>query len=535
MDHEPWQSSNILTDDITCVELSIDDLALRGDFRIAVILIAILRGTWYRWLHPEARELWIRMIEGNDLTDDVWLWIDGDEEWLREHLGRGFLEDWLPEIKIPKGDWVDAQLALRRRLNQSRHPRNNAGNLRSERIRNATAEQRFAAIHWLTFSSNYVKDLAIELGRTPQGMFELDDMMSGINHVIPHSWDVFPQDSAAWEVAATKLEENGCTCLQQVKRLARLLRSWFNMLSWMDGKPPTMEVIGSYWACVRCESWCVQRFISSPVLMKDSPRAKSRYDRFRVDVQGTHLKVPLWDVLCLRATWNEDDDDCPSFAGAAFFSRLVGPGARQQVEQQLRSRLVMSDEQDVSYIPYINDHPHRLRKCAAWLSCTAGLPPCTEHLTQDASIDIPDGVLDDAPLAVILGATAWVAACLRSPLVENDGDRHDRGWHFRFWSTLYLWFESLTEYPPLKFSLEGLAFCAELYFDCHEHWEVFGKGPKHTLKTFVAVAIFLRNKNLLLHCCRRCQVLFARFFSDTALSASLGDLSLDSDDSGMSF
>ena len=271
-----------------------------------------------------------------------------------------------------------------------------------------------------------------------------------------------------------------------------------------------------------------------PILMKDSPRATSCYDRYRLNVQGTHPKVPLWDVLCLHAIWYDEDDNSLAVAKAALISRLVGPEASQQVEQQLRSRLV-SDTQDVTYIPYINDHyPHRLRECAAQLSCTAGLPPCTEHLT-DVSIDIPDGLLDGAPPAVILGATAWVAAGLWSPPVQNGNNEHDEGWHFQFWLTLYRWFESFTEYPPPKLSLEGLAFCAELYFDC-EPQEVFGeKEPKRTLKTFVAVAIFLRNKNVLLHCCRRCQVLFACFFSDTALSASLGDLSPDSDESGMSF
>jgi len=122
VNHEPWQSSNILADDIACVKLSTDDLALQEDFRIVIILKAILEGTRQNWwFHPKARELWIRMIEGNDLTDDVWLWMDGDEEWLQEHLDSDFLKYRLPEI--PKGDWVDAQSALHCRINQSRHPR----------------------------------------------------------------------------------------------------------------------------------------------------------------------------------------------------------------------------------------------------------------------------------------------------------------------------------------------------------------------------------------------------------------------------
>ncbi|KIM70924.1 hypothetical protein SCLCIDRAFT_1207123 [Scleroderma citrinum Foug A] len=496
--------SNILADDIACVELSADDLALRGHFRILVVLKAIVRGTGHHWqVHPKVRELWIRMIEGNDLTDDVWLWMDGDEEWLRGHLGPDIPNHWFRYRNI-EVDRVDGQSALRRRINQSRHLRNNAGNLRRERIRNATREQRLAAIYWLTFDSNHVKDLSIELGRTPRGMFKLSDMVLDIH--IHSSWDAaFPRDSAAWEVAVTKLKEDGCTCLERkeeyLERTEEYLRSWFNMLSWLDGKPPKMEVIGSYWACAHCESW-----------------AKSRYDRYRLDFQGTLPRVPLWDALCFGAI-EESGSTSLALAKAAFLSRLVSPGARQRVQLQLRSRLVISHRQDVTYMPYINDHyPRQLRPCAAWLSCTAGLPPCTEHLT---SIDIRDGLLDDAPLVVILGVIAWVAACLESPPVRNGNDEHDEEWHNTFRSTLL---ETFTECPLPKLSLKGVAFCAELCFD---------GGPRlfsddgdseldpRTLKTFVAVAIFLRNKNVLLHCCRRCQVLFARFFSDTVLSASL--------------
>ena len=275
-----------------------------------------------------------------------------------------------------------------------------------------------------------------------------------------------------------------------------------------------------------------------PILMKDSsPRAESHYDRYQLDAQGTLPKVPLWDTLCLHAIWKEKEDNT-SLASerAAFLSRLVGPGASQQLEQQLRFRLVVPRGQDITYIPYINNHyPAELRGCAAWLSCTAGLPPCTEHLTQGASIDVPDGVLDDAPLAVISGVNAWVTACLLSSPVQKSTDKHDEGWHSLFLETLQKWFEAFPKYPLPNLSVEGVAFCAELCFDCGPHWVFGNRKLKRSLKTFVAVAIFLRKKSVLLHCCRRCQVIFARFFSDTTLSASLGDLSLDSDESGMSF
>ena len=58
------------------------------------------------------------MIEGNDPTDDVWLWMDGDEEWLGEHLDPDDLQGWFDDREL-ENDWVDAQLALCRHTSQS--------------------------------------------------------------------------------------------------------------------------------------------------------------------------------------------------------------------------------------------------------------------------------------------------------------------------------------------------------------------------------------------------------------------------------
>ncbi|KAL4072427.1 hypothetical protein V8B97DRAFT_1917205 [Scleroderma yunnanense] len=70
-----------------------------------------------------------------------------------------------------------------------------------------------------------------------------------------------------------------------------------------------------------------------------------------------------------------------------------------------------------------------------------------------------------------------------------------------------------------KLSIEGLAFCKELHFD---DWPFEDTEWKPALKTFVAVVMFLRKKGVLLHSCRRCQILYARFFLDKPLLASLG-------------
>ena len=167
-----------------------------------------------------------------------------------------------------KDDWLDAHLALRHRIHR---PRNNASQL-AERIRNATPEQRLAAICWLTCNSSRVKALTIELGHTPLGMFGPGEIVKDLREevvTIHDLWEVFPENNAAWEEAAKKLEEDGCTCLKTLTHVGQRARWWFNMLTWLDGKPPTLEAIWVPWvSCMCCRSWCASCFTSGLFLMK---------------------------------------------------------------------------------------------------------------------------------------------------------------------------------------------------------------------------------------------------------------------------
>ena len=262
-----------MEDDLAYENLSADDLAYQEDYRMAVIFNAIRIGTQHEChlrrirLCPKLRELWLAMIEGSDPIDDMWLWVDGDEQWLREKFCRALVERSFTGADH-KGDWLDAHSALRRRIHRLR---NMAGQL-AERIRNVTPEQRLSAICWLTCNSSRVKALAIELGHTPWGMFRPGEIVKDYRQevqIICDLWEAFPANTAAWEEAAKKLEEDGCTCLKAWTHTEQHVRWWFNMLTWLDGKPPTLEAIeGRSASCSRCQSWCVSRFTSGFCLMK---------------------------------------------------------------------------------------------------------------------------------------------------------------------------------------------------------------------------------------------------------------------------
>ena len=145
-------------------------------------------------------------------------------------------------------------------------------------------------------------------------------------------------------------------------------------------------------------------------------------------------------------------------------------------------------------------------------------------------MDIPQGILDDAPLAVLLGGVAWFAACLMSCRTDSD-DEHDEVWHWRFHCILEDCLKICTDYPFPKLPAQGSVFCMELQSDRPE--EFGDEESKHILKIFAAVAIFLSNKNGLFQCCRRCQILYTRVSSGAILPTSINELPTNSDASGI--
>ena len=267
---------------------------------MAVIFNAIRIGTqhechlWGIRLCPKLRELWLEMIEGSGPTNDMWLWMDGDEQWLREKFC-GELVGCSFTGADHKDDWLDAHLALRRRIHR---PRNNASQL-AERIRNVTPEQRLAAICWLTCNSDCVKSLAIELGHTPWGMFGLGEIVEDYRpeaERICNLWEAFPANTAAWEEAAKKLQ--GCTCSKNFPYIEQRVRWWFNMLTWLDGKPPTLEVIGvPYTSCMRCQSWCVSRFTSGFRFLMDSEGRSHAITSFDTSLRAQTIQRSRYGML----------------------------------------------------------------------------------------------------------------------------------------------------------------------------------------------------------------------------------------------
>jgi hypothetical protein len=118
------------------------------------------------------------MIEGNDDGDEVWLWVDGDEEWIQQNGSTYSHRCFWPELK--EEDWVAAQSALRRRIERTQlTPRpvpKKTADLTLEdhaRLREATPAQRFAAMLWLIRTSRRKEELDFQLGSSSRSKFAL--------------------------------------------------------------------------------------------------------------------------------------------------------------------------------------------------------------------------------------------------------------------------------------------------------------------------------------------------------------------------
>ncbi|KAI6027242.1 hypothetical protein EDC04DRAFT_166878 [Pisolithus marmoratus] len=196
----------------------------------------------------EGKHLRLQIIEGL-VDDDVWLWVDGDEAWVREKR----MPFWMRPKELSGSEWADAQSALRRRIAQQRYPTvTGSHGSRNERMHSATPKQRVCTIAWLIVNSKGVAELFASHGRTPP-TFRTPRIASILSNIIGKYWDAFPSHNSAWENALAEAERVGCICSPAD---CRGMRQWFNMMVWLEGISPALEV--GYKSCVRCRSIYVQ-------------------------------------------------------------------------------------------------------------------------------------------------------------------------------------------------------------------------------------------------------------------------------------
>ncbi|KIJ13244.1 hypothetical protein PAXINDRAFT_170695, partial [Paxillus involutus ATCC 200175] len=415
----PSPGESVLRDDLNFVALKPDEIDEKLVCRVSFVYWVLLHG-WY-WhttvCGPScraARDLWLRMLEGNDDGDEVWLWVDGDEEWFQQngstYRGRSFWP------RLYEWDWADTQSALRRRIERlqltpRRVPKQTA-NLTLEdhaRLREATPAQRLSAMCWLILTSKRKEEMDFQLGSSFQSRFALMELINwwigaSVTSKL-RSIARFPEQPEAWQEFKEKRRAMGCSCLA-VGYVRERASQWLRMMIWL--RPEwnlDVECINPD-NCDACKS-----------------RAEELYDMLYGN--GHSRNIPLLPVqlaFSLHAVQSVCGDDLTldlitvvSFVKAVA-TKSLSPNAQREADDRFWP-LFSPGARNIKYSPRVNAYPKFFREALVNLSCVVGydsrLPLLPATIFPSKYLDeLPGGFADDAPdLMTLVGTVVWILAC----------------------------------------------------------------------------------------------------------------------------
>jgi len=172
-----------LKDDIRCVErLSRPD---QGHPHLRLALLWFISARWCRNNHALALKVWLGIIEGDENDDDLWLWEDGDEAWIKKAV-RSYKTDKrvysTPAFLYPtplhatvsaltSDEWRQAGLALEYRL--KRVQKSELGEFHEITPCRSTSP-RINAFAWLLLQSKWMKYADQQRGKR-RLLYEDDD------------------------------------------------------------------------------------------------------------------------------------------------------------------------------------------------------------------------------------------------------------------------------------------------------------------------------------------------------------------------
>ncbi|KAI6141193.1 hypothetical protein BKA82DRAFT_22700 [Pisolithus tinctorius] len=434
------------------------------------------------------KALWFKLIEG-DVDDDVWLWVDGDEEWLRSKGPYWHpVYDWM----FTEDDWVSAESALRRRVDQQRFP---PVTDRNQRVRSATPEQRLCAIAWLIASSEGVAELFTSHGCTPLTL-STPRIASTLEHIIGKCWYGFPSQTGAWENALAKAKEDGCICSPTD---CPAVKQWFNMIIWLEGIPPTLEV--GHKSCERCRSL-----------------VRSRYEHITTE-HTVILHVSLLEALCRY---------CSSLRELDLMKRRLSPIAKRMADGILEP-LMKEHGLDMRYLPCANKYPQPLRKRVVRLFCE----PDDEPESESDELQVPDNIFDGAHDPwVVLGITAWLMC---GNVYRENTELHSRWLHSSFSCLLHASLKCFNMPALPRLSSTSVRLCHELDRDYSEQLFFSNQSKEDddsdwvpsdhddrplrlSTVVFVAAAMFLRSNDIDVSPCQKCRAICMKSLADTSSS-----------------
>ncbi|KAF8834729.1 hypothetical protein BDN67DRAFT_975802 [Paxillus ammoniavirescens] len=435
------------------------------------------------------RELWLQMIEGNDDGDDLWLWVDGDEEWIRQNIDTRRWVNYCPKLK--EENWVAAQSALRCRIKRAQFsprpvPKKTADLTLEDRarIQEATPAQRCAALYWLICTSRRKEELDLLQGWASRSNFALCGKI--------HQWfrsfgsaASFPEQPEAWNDFLEKRKAMGCDCFHD---WTEETRDWARMMKWLRPEWNLHTDIGRfspYDSCNACKS-----------------RAADIYDRLYGDDHSRDIPLLPIQLAFSLVVWHhlkeyiEFQETTVPFLKAVA-SKSLSPNAQREADRRFWP-LYSPGERNTNYSPWVNAYPkfmrgdlvHRSSEVAPY-SQLHSLHPA--EALQDQYLDeLPVGFADDAPnLITLVGAVIWILACR-----FLDGPKD---WHV-FWAE-FTYFEDILPLPEfagtqLELGNHLKRLCSE-GSPCFRYADYLSEDRRDDLRTiYAAIVVYVKSLNL---------------------------------------
>ncbi|KIJ06592.1 hypothetical protein PAXINDRAFT_20221 [Paxillus involutus ATCC 200175] len=404
----------VLCDDLNFVTLHPDELGSDHTCRVSFVYWVLRRRLSLHGCESQclkARQLWLQMIEGDDDVDEIWLWVDGDEEWLRQNrdtCGRWFWP------KLEEEDLVAAQSALRRRIERTQLtpcpvPKKTADLTLEDhaRLREATPAQRFAALYWLICTSRCKEEVDLQHGLSSRSNFALPDLIDPW-FLAFGSLASFPKQPEAWNDFLEKRKAMGCKCLRWIFIFEVETRDWARMMKWLRPEWNLDTDIGclSPYYCNACT--CRPAEIYDRLYGNDHSRDIPLLPiqlAFSLDFVGTFYELMV-----------SDEAPIPFFKAVA--TKSLSPNAQREADRRFWP-LCTPGERDTRYSPWVNAYPKVMRQSLVSQSCEVGpysrlhsLPPVEAESQGEYLDELPVGFADDAPnLITLVGTVIWISAC----------------------------------------------------------------------------------------------------------------------------
>ena len=179
------RSFALLQDDSNCIQTLSRGPPDDPPFRL-LFFFHILLGECNR-NRKLAAETWLQVIEGGEGLEDLWLWEDGDEEWLKSNIKHpSFM---IAQDNLLHRDWEQAGAALQRRISRAEN----------RVVIHHSPRTRVFIIGWRLLVSRYMAEANKKRGLVPQKDSALD-VRAWYEHV--HQLFCFP-DLNHYELRAT--------------------------------------------------------------------------------------------------------------------------------------------------------------------------------------------------------------------------------------------------------------------------------------------------------------------------------------------